>query len=240
MLGGQVEIVHGARDIEIAVGVEAVDEGGALVAQIALHLEVGVEAEGLGREILQAAPKLTVQGLFRKIGDVRRHARHGKAIARHLAEFQISPLAPVRVGHHGLAADFVKGDVLRGVPRCRRDRDRREHALGVARHPLEHLHAAHRSADHAEQLINAEPVDQAHLRIDHVADGDDRKLEPPGAAGIGIEARRPRRTHAAAENVGADDEEAVCVDRLARPDHGFPPAGLARHGLLAGNVLIEG
>ena len=46
MLGGEVEIVHGARDVEIGVGVEAVDEGRALMAQIALDLEVGVEAEG--------------------------------------------------------------------------------------------------------------------------------------------------------------------------------------------------
>ena len=46
MVGGEVEIVHRPRHVEVGVGVEAVDEGHALVAQIALDLEVGVEAEG--------------------------------------------------------------------------------------------------------------------------------------------------------------------------------------------------
>jgi hypothetical protein len=43
VLGGEVEIIHRAGDVEIGVGVEPVDEGAALVAQIALDLEVGVE-----------------------------------------------------------------------------------------------------------------------------------------------------------------------------------------------------
>ena len=46
MVGGEVEIIHRAGHVEIGIGVEAVDEGHALVAQIALDLEVGVEAEG--------------------------------------------------------------------------------------------------------------------------------------------------------------------------------------------------
>ena len=46
VLGGEVEIVHRPGDVEVGVGVEAVDEADALVAQIALDLEVGVEAEG--------------------------------------------------------------------------------------------------------------------------------------------------------------------------------------------------
>ena len=49
VLGREVEIVHRAGDVEVAVGVEAVDEGRALVAQIALDLEVGVEAEASWR-----------------------------------------------------------------------------------------------------------------------------------------------------------------------------------------------
>ena len=50
VVGGEVEIVHRPRHVEIGVGVEAVDEGRALMAQIGFDLEVGVEAEGrLGR-----------------------------------------------------------------------------------------------------------------------------------------------------------------------------------------------
>src|SRR5580700_2123828 len=40
MLGGKVEIIHRPSDVEVGVGVEAVDEGAALMAQIALDLEV--------------------------------------------------------------------------------------------------------------------------------------------------------------------------------------------------------
>ena len=29
----------------------------------------------------------------------------------------------------------------------------------------QHLHAAHRAADHAEQLVDAEMIDQRHLRV---------------------------------------------------------------------------
>ena len=65
VLGGEVEVVDGAGDVEIAVGVEAVDEGGALVAQVALDLEVGVEARsswppgpaGCGRTCAAAPPR---------------------------------------------------------------------------------------------------------------------------------------------------------------------------------------
>ena len=49
MLLGEIEIVHRAGDVEIGVGVEPVDEADPLVAQIALDLEIGVEAEALGR-----------------------------------------------------------------------------------------------------------------------------------------------------------------------------------------------
>ena len=65
MVGGEVEIIHGARDVEIGVGIEAVDEGRALVAQIALDLEVGVEAEAQRLAVLQIAAELALQRLFR-------------------------------------------------------------------------------------------------------------------------------------------------------------------------------
>jgi hypothetical protein len=58
MRAREVEIVHRARDVEVAVGVEAVDEGRALVAEVALDLEVGVEAEAQRIAILQVRPNL--------------------------------------------------------------------------------------------------------------------------------------------------------------------------------------
>ena len=45
---GEVELVEGARDVEIRVGVEAVDERLALVPQVALDFELEVEVRRSG------------------------------------------------------------------------------------------------------------------------------------------------------------------------------------------------
>ena len=61
VIGGDVKIIHRARQVEIAVGVEALDEGRALMAQIAFHLEVGIERERRHLAVLQAAAELAMQ-----------------------------------------------------------------------------------------------------------------------------------------------------------------------------------
>ena len=120
------------------------------------------------------------------------------------------------------------------------DRQRREDAARIARRPFQHLHAAHRAADHRKQLLDAEMIDQHRLRPHHVADGDDRQVEPVWLAGRRIDRGRAGRAEAAADDVGADDEEAVGVDDLARPDQHLPPAGLAGDGIGVGDVLVGG
>ena len=82
VIGGEVEIVHGAREVEIGVGVEALDEGDALVAQVALDLEIGVEREGRRVAVLELAAELPVQRRLGQIGDVRGHARDREPFAR--------------------------------------------------------------------------------------------------------------------------------------------------------------
>ena len=134
----------------------------------------------------------------------------------------------------------MEGDVLRGVTRGAGDRHGREHAVLIGRGPFEHLHAAHRAAEHAEHHGNAEMIEQPRLRPHHVGDGDDGKIEPVGAAGCGIDRARPGRAHAAADHVGAEHEIAVGIDRLAGADHGLPPAGLAGDGMDVGDMLVAG
>ena len=148
--------------------------------------------------------------------------------------------APVGIGHHRLAADLVEGDVLRGMPRAGGDRQRREDPVRIARRPFQHLHAAHRAADHRKQLVDAEMIDQHRLRAHHVADGDDRQVEPVGLAGRRIGRGRAGRAEAAADDVRADDEEAVGVDDLAGADQHLPPARLAGDRIGVGDVLVAG
>jgi hypothetical protein len=79
---------------------------------------------------------------------------------------------------------------------------------------------------HAEQRLDAEMVEQHRLRAHHVADGDHRQVEAVGRAGRRIGRGRAGRAHAAADDVGADDEVAVGVDRLAGADHRLHQPGL--------------
>ncbi len=134
----------------------------------------------------------------------------------------------------------MEGDVLRRVSRRGRDRQRREHALGIARRPLQHLHAAKRAAGDREQCADAEVVEQHRLRAHHVPHRDDREVEAPGLAGLWIGRGRPGRTHAGADDVRADHEVTLGVDRPAGADHGFPPARLTGDGMGVGDMLVAG
>ena len=61
---GQVKIVHRAGDVEIAVGIKAVDKAKALVAQIALNLKIGVKAKAFGIAILQTTTEFLCKARF--------------------------------------------------------------------------------------------------------------------------------------------------------------------------------
>ena len=98
----------------------------------------------------------------------------------------------------------------------RGDADGGEEPLRIVRRPLQHLHAAHGAADHGEQGLDAQRVDQHGLGADHVGDGDHRKAQAVGAAGLGIDRRWAGRAHAAADDVGADDE-VLAPGRAAGP-----------------------
>ena len=98
--------------------------------------------------------------------------------------------------------------------------------LGVHHAPLQHLHAAHRSARHEGPALDAEVVGDRGLRADHVADRDDREPRPPRPAVVGVGRRRAGRALAAAEHIHADDEEAVGVERPPWTDQGVPPPRL--------------
>ncbi len=168
------------------------------------------------------------------------HACHGQAGARNGVVIEIIALVPLRIGIDRLAPHLVEGDVLRRMLGRSSHRDGREDAVGITRRPLQHLHAAHRAADHAEQLVDAQVVQQHGLGIHHVADGDDGEAQAIGFAGGRIGFGRARRAHAAAQHIGADHEESIGVDDLARAHGGQPPARLAGHRMGIRHMLVHG
>ena len=121
-----------------------------------------------------------------------------------------------------------------------RDGKRRVDALGIAGRPLQDLHATHGPASDAGQGGDTQVIQQHRLRADHVPDGDDGELKPIGLAGRRVDVMRPARAHAPADDIGADDLEAVRIDRQARPDHRRPPSGLAGNRMRARRILVAG
>jgi hypothetical protein len=73
---------------------------------------------------------------------------------------------------------------------------------------------------------DAEVVEEQPLGAHHVADRDEGKQDAVGPAGGGVEGGRAGGALAAAEDVGADDEEAAGIDGFAGADEVVPPAGL--------------
>ena len=168
------------------------------------------------------------------------HARHGQALLGPHPRRLVGPAAPVRVGHDGRPAHLVEGDVLGRMTGRPGDADRREDPLGIVRRPLKGLHPTHGGADDGEQGLDPQGLHQHGLGPDHVGDGDHREGQAPGRAGRRIAGAGARRAHAAAQDIGADDEEAIGVQGQAAPHHPGPPARLARHRVGGGQVLVAG
>src|SRR3954447_10935563 len=75
--------VHGPRQDQVAVGIEAPDQRGTLVLEVALNLKkrapvvVSAQSQGL---VDGAAPKLAGHRLVALVGDYAEHPRQGQAI----------------------------------------------------------------------------------------------------------------------------------------------------------------
>jgi len=94
--------------------------------------------------------------------------------------------------------------------------------------PARHLRSA--LADPAIQ-----PVGQ---RAHHVGDGDDRERQPIGPSRGRVCRRRARGAHAPADDVGADDEVTVRIERSAGARHQSPPPGSAALRVGRSHVLV--
>ena len=102
---------------------------------------------------------------------------------------------------------------------------RRVHEIRMAHAPLQHLHAAHRGADHRDDVVDAEVVHQLLLRGHHVADQEFREFHARLRGGV-----RRRGGQPVADRVGADDEVLVGVERLAGADQEIEAVMIAADG----------
>ena len=98
---------------------------------------------------------------------------------------------------------------------------------------------SHRSPDHALEFRDLQRVEQSHLDIDHLRDGNRRKRLSERSTRRGVAGRRAGRPATPAKTVRADDKELIRVYRAAWSDQRFPPAGLERQPKFLSPRLIQ-
>ena len=192
--------------------------------QVALDREVVVEVVVVGVLVLQIPPELAAHRLFGKVGDMREHPGDRQPFFR---LFGVIAVIPLCIGHDGFAADPVEGNGLSSDLNGSGDRRHAADHFRIQDRPLTRQHAPHGAADHAKQFFDPEMVYKPFLRPDHIRDRDDRKTHPVRLAGVRIDRTRARGTGAAAQNVAADNEIFIGIERTAGSDLGIPPAGFA-------------
>src|SRR5208283_2248251 len=96
--------------------------------------------------------------------------------------------------------------------------DRTGYSLRETGRPSQHLVAAHRTADHGEQFLDPQTLQQMPLDLDHVSDGDNGEIAAVRLAGRRIDAAGSGAAAATAEQVRTDHEVTVRINRLARTD----------------------
>ncbi len=82
-------------------------------------------------------------------------------------------------------------------------------------------------------------IQQHGLRTHHVCDGDHWEPHRVGFTGRRIEDSRAARSHAATQNICANDEVAIRINWQTLPHQAPPPAGPARHRVLRRYILIH-
>lgn len=118
--------------------------------------------------------------------------------------------------------------------------DRARHPVGPADGPLQRPHPAHRPADHRRPAPHADGVGEGRLGGYLVGGGDLGPAAAPGSA-VRCGGGGSRRALAAAEDVGAHDEQTVGVEDPPWPDQAIPPAFCRMPGAgRAGGVAVAG
>src|SRR5918995_1139863 len=104
--------------------------------------------------------------------------------------------------------------------------------------PLQRLEATDGAAD-GDELTYAEPFHERSLRVDDVANRNERETHSIGAASEWVIGRRSGCALTTTQNVGADDERVVCIECQPRTDEGLPPATGAGRKTVAGQRVED-
>ncbi len=168
---------------------------------------------------------------------MRRHARHREALGRPRPLRLIAPATPFRIRHHRLPPHFMEGDVLRRMFSAE--------AIGIAaktgpKTARPRPEPACRPSSHRPPRAGSRCRDD---RSAAPAPAPCRKWSAPETpwhrpspvAGLSSRTEEPMQPPI---TIRADHEEAVRIDRLARPDHGNPPARLAGDRMDIGHMLV--
>ena len=223
---GEVELVHRARQVEVAVGVVDLGEALALVLQVGLHLELRAEVAGHARSLRHApAAEALVPFFVRAVGDRAELAREPHALARTAARLVVAA-APGRIVAHDLALQRAQRDRERIRGRRAGNRDQAARDARKLRGEGEHGHAAHRRSRDAGNALDAQRAQHLEAAAGHVLERDFRKADAERAPGARIDRRGARGAVRAADGIDADDEVTLGVDRPAGTDHLLPPARL--------------
>ena len=149
---GEIEQVHRARDVEVAVRVVLPGELRRVVLQVRLDFEVDAERiAGLALGTGALAAEALRPFLRRPISDHAELAREAHALHRHRIGSVVT-LLPGRIAPDHLPLQRAQRDRERLRARGRGDRDDAARLVREQRAVREHGHAAERRADHRGEL----------------------------------------------------------------------------------------
>ena len=231
---GRIEVIQRAGDQQVGVGIKVIGKLIALVAQVALDLElhllravavIGAGA-GLRNRAAQFATELGIHHVVAQIGDVANHAGDAQAaLGYHAVAVKVAAVE-VGVGDDGTARHFIKGNVFRREVGRAGHHDCAEQTVRIQQSPGGGLHATQAATHHRRQRLNTQSIQQQRLGMHPVFHRDHGKVRAIDMAvrTVGVEVHGAGGAKARSQVVHTDDKKPVGVHRLARTDHAVPPA----------------
>ena len=190
---GEIEQIHRARDVQIAVRIELPGELGRVILQIRLDFEVDAERiAGLALGVGALAAEALRPFLRRAIRDHAELAREAHALHRNRIGAVVA-FVPGRIAADHFPLQRAQRDRERRRARRRRNRHDAARFVREQRAVREHGHAAERRPDHGGELLDAERDGDFMSGARDVLDGEHRERQSIRLAGRGID-RRPARS----------------------------------------------